>query len=401
MAHIHLAWELGGGLGHAARLRALAQVLLARDHQVSLSLRDLGHTRPVLAGLPVPVLQAPVWLHRTVGMPPNQASLAEILIPCGYLEASALDGLVAGWRSLLVAVGADLLVTDYAPTALLAARSMALPCASLGLGFYNPPLGQALPNLRPWEDIGERRLAAAELHVLQVANAVLRHYAASPYARAAEILQGDSVLLTTWPELDHYQRAADSVTWYGPLCLAQTGAAPVWPDGNGPKVFAYFKQEYQQQSGVLQALVEEGCRVLCYVPELSAGAAPPLQSPAIRYTQAPVSLPLAMAEAHLCVCHAGEATLVQALLAGVPLLLLPLQLEQFLVALRVESGGAGMNGARLPQPADWRSAVRRLLGDGRYRTAAHAFANNYRSTHPHDLQGRLADQLEKLLANPD
>jgi UDP:flavonoid glycosyltransferase YjiC (YdhE family) len=36
-----------------------------------------------------------------------------------------------------------------------------------------------------------------------------------------------------------------------------------------------------------------------------------------------VSLPQALAQADLCVCHAGEATLAQSLLAGVPLLMLP------------------------------------------------------------------------------
>lgn len=40
MAHIHFAWELGGGLGHAGRLKPLALEALRRGHRVSLSLRD-------------------------------------------------------------------------------------------------------------------------------------------------------------------------------------------------------------------------------------------------------------------------------------------------------------------------------------------------------------------------
>jgi nucleoside-diphosphate-sugar epimerase len=85
MSHIHLCWELGGGLGHAGRLKMLAQALLARGHRVTMSLRDLMHTHAVLADLDVPKLQAPVWLHKAEGLPPS-ASLAEIAFHCGYLQ---------------------------------------------------------------------------------------------------------------------------------------------------------------------------------------------------------------------------------------------------------------------------------------------------------------------------
>ena len=77
MAHFFLCWELGGGLGHAGRLKSIALPLRARGHQVSFVLRDLVLTRrlladPQLGGMAT--LQAPVWLHRTAGLPPDQAS---------------------------------------------------------------------------------------------------------------------------------------------------------------------------------------------------------------------------------------------------------------------------------------------------------------------------------------
>jgi UDP:flavonoid glycosyltransferase YjiC (YdhE family) len=65
----------------------------------------------------------------------------------------------------------------------------------------------------------------------------------------------------------------------------------------------------------------------------------------VLYADAPVSLPQALAEGDLCVCHAGEATLAQSLLAGVPLLMLPSHTEQFLNARRVAMSGAGYNAA--------------------------------------------------------
>ncbi|WP_338762302.1 hypothetical protein [Massilia sp. METH4] len=394
MAHIHLAWEMGGGMGHAGRLKALARVLLARGHRVSLSLRDLGHTQRVLADLPVPRLQAPVWLHRTEGMPANEASLAEILLAKGYLEVPGLAGLVAGWRALFDALEPDLVVADYAPTALLAARTLHLPTSSVGTGFTSPPADRALPCLRDWEEVGHQRLARAEAHVLNVVNAVLEMHGAPELLHAARLLLGDAPLLCTWPEFDHYGRAAGEAEWLGPVGMPLGGGAPAWPPGSGPRVFAYLKHDYPQHRAVLEALADEGCRVLCYLPEVAAGRPAPVSSARIAYSSQPVALEAALHGAVLCVCHASEATTVQALLCGVPVLMLPMRLEHFLVARRVESWGGGINGARVKPDGDWRGLVRLLLDDERFRSAAAAFAHRRGDRTALERAERVVDAFE-------
>jgi len=42
------AWEFGSGLGHAARIKPLAQELLRRGHRVRLILRDLAGVAELL-----------------------------------------------------------------------------------------------------------------------------------------------------------------------------------------------------------------------------------------------------------------------------------------------------------------------------------------------------------------
>ncbi|QGZ37876.1 UDP:flavonoid glycosyltransferase YjiC (YdhE family) [Pseudoduganella flava] len=398
MAHIHLAWELGGGLGHAGRLKMLARVLLARGHRVSLTLRDLGFTQRVLADLPVPRFQAPVWLHRTEGMPPNQASLAEILIAAGYLEVPGLAGLVEGWRGLFGQARPDLVVADYAPTALLAARSLGVPTSSVGIGFCSPPPDRPLPCLRDWEGVAPHRLARAEAHLLNVANAVLEMHRAPELPNAARLLLGDAPLLCTWPELDHYGRGPGDGAWLGPVCMPLGGSAPAWPPGDGPRVFAYLKHDHGSHAAVLQALVDEGCRVLCYLPEVAAGRPAPVLSSHIVYSAHPVAPEVALHGAALCVCHAGEATLVQSLLAGVPVLMLPMQLEQFLLARRVDSWGGGINGARVKAGGDWRALVRALLDDGKFRAAAAAFAHRRGARSVLERTEGVVDAFERQLS---
>lgn len=397
MAHIHLAWELGGGLGHAGRLKMLALELLARGHRVTLSLRDLAHTQNVLAELDLPKFQAPVWLHQTMGLPPAQGNLAEILFQCGYLDANALNGMVAGWRALFQQLQPDLLVADYAPGAILAARTLGLRSASVGIGFYSPPPQSALPPLRDWEAIPEARLRSAEAHLLKTVNAVLARHGAPAWQHAASVLLGDVPLLCTWPELDHYRRAESDARWHGPSFLPQAGEAPRWPVGTGPKVFAYLKTGHPDHAAVLQALVDEGCSVLCYLPEVASGRPPPVSSPLLHYAAAPVSLEAAYREAALCICHGGEATLVQALLAGVPVLLLPMQTEQFLISRQVQQVGAGVNAAMRPRPQDWRKLLRQMLDEDRYRRAAQAFADKYKNFSQQAQARELADVFEANL----
>ncbi|HQX59366.1 MAG: hypothetical protein KA316_10605 [Rhodoferax sp.] len=400
MAHIHFAWELGGGLGHAGRIKPLAQEAMRRGHRVSLSLRDLVHTDALLRDLDVPRLQAPVWLHKVHGVPDPQVSLAEILLTCGYLDADALQGLFVGWRGLLTQLQPDLLVADYAPTAMLAARSLGLRSTSVGIGFFSPPDVSPLPSLRDWEPVHAGRLAGSDAQALRAANTVLARVGAPALARAAQLLHGDVPLVLTWPEIDHYSRTQlpAGQRWWGPSMLAHAGLAPTWPQGTGPQVFAYLKPDHPDHTSVLQALVNLGCRTVCYMADVAAGRPPPVSSALIHYTRGPVDLGLTLPECALCVCHAGEATLAQSLLHGVPLLLLPTQAEQFLIARRVGQCGAGINAAERVRPLDYVKLIGSMLAESGYQAAARAFAQRYAGFTPHGHTLALVDEFEHQLA---
>jgi len=397
MAHFYLCWELGGGLGHAGRLKSIAQPLRARGHQVSFVLRDLVLTRRLLAGQRGATLQAPLWLHRTAGLPPDQASLAEILLACGYLDADALAGLAEGWRGLFRQGRPDLVIADYAPTAILAARSLGLSSAAVGPGFTVPPAREPLPPLRNWEAPRTARLRAAEARLLDSSNRVLAAHGAAPLAYGADLLLGDQSFLCTWPELDHFGREQGG-PWLGPNLPPAAAWRPQWPAGNGRPVFAYLRRAAPASSEVLQALVRQGCRVLCYMPDVASGAPAPVESPQIVYAPAPVALPEALAECALVVSHAGEALVAQALLAGRPLLLLPHSAESFLMARRVALMGAGINAMQLARPRDWEKMVAALLQEPACGEAAAGFAQRYRDYDPQRQAEDLADRFEAMVA---
>jgi len=396
MANILLAWELGRALGHAGRLKSQALPLIARGHRVSFALRDLVHAQRLLADLDLPKFQAPFWQHRIDGLPPGEASLADILLACGWIDAGAIKGLVDGWRALLQATQADLVVCDYAPGAVLAARSLGIPSVAVGAGFSMPPAAQALPPLRDWEPVQRERMAASEARVLDSANKVLAHHGAAPLTHAAGLLLGDAPLLCTFPELDPWRRPADSARWYGPNIAPSAGIGAQWPAGAGPKVFAYLNAPHPEHGVLLAALQAAGCLTLCYSPEVAGGRKPPLDGAGIAWARAPVDLSQALPEAAFVVCHAGESTVSQALLAGRPLLLMPQAAESFLTARRVRELGAGINVAELARPLDWAAIVRSLLQEEGYRHAAQAFAQRYAGFDAGRQAAALAGVLEAL-----
>ena len=60
MAKFLLAWEMGAGIGHITRLQPIAKELVERGHRVYLAVREVPECYPFVAGLCLPILQAPV-----------------------------------------------------------------------------------------------------------------------------------------------------------------------------------------------------------------------------------------------------------------------------------------------------------------------------------------------------
>jgi len=398
VARIHFAWELGNGLGHVARLKPLAVELARRGHEVSMSLRDLVATRALWLPLDIPCVQAPVFLHQTVGLPRRSASLAEIALGVGYLDGDVLDALHEGWRAMLSRFGADAVVGDYSPTAMLAARSLGVRAISVGLSFAIPPQGRPLPPFRPEATLEPGRLASSEARFVRAANHALRTSDAAPVRLACEVFRGDLALLCTWPELDCYARGDDSPdeTWFGVNPPPEGGAPPVWPEGDGPRVFAYLKGGHPDLPLLMRALVERGCRTLCYIPDVESGAPVPLAHPRIAYSDAPVDLTKAFADCDLCLCHAGGGTIGQSLLAGVPLLTIPMQGEQELNARTVVRLGAGAM-ASPKTPSEFGAILDHALRDRTLRDVARAFAERHRGITREGQTIALCDAIERAL----
>lgn len=372
MSRILLAWELGAGAGHVASMRPLAEALLARGHKVTLAAQNLRTAAAVFADIGIPVVAAPVCPATYGGLAEPPLNFAEILMRYGYLDAPMLAALHRGWRGLIELTAAEVLVADHAPTALLAARGLPLRCAAIGNPFAVPPPVHPTPNMRPWLEVPPQRLLSSDEAVLTTINAVLP--AGVPRLGALHELFGDVVkMFVGLPELDPYG-ARDAHHYLG-LHTGVSGSAPArWPEGGGARIFVYLHAGYRHLDACLSALAASGARCLVHV----LGAAEELiarhRGPRVEVSAVPVDIVSASAQCDLAVCHSGLGLVNVMLGAGRPMLLLPYQLEQFLLATRVAAlGGAQVIHVEQARP-DFGSAVSTMLGDTAYADRARALA---------------------------
>lgn len=405
---IFYAWELGMDLGHLLRFLAPALRLRERGHEVVFAVRDLSNAEQTLGHRGFPLMQAPIWIANVTGLPKVTISYAEIALRYGFISYPGLKALVKAWRELYRYVRPGLVLTDHSPTALLAARSLGIPFAPIGSGFFNPPATRPLPSMRYWNKIPPQRIAKPDEILTQVANRVLADLGGKPLKSSADLFQGVENFLCTFPELDHYPNRGPARYW-GPTFETEQGVELAWPKGQGKAIFAYIKPRHRDFTRLLEALRDSGERVLCYAPGIPPDVLKKFASERLVISREPLKLKSIIEGCDLVICHAGPGTMTVSLLAGVPLLLLPTQLEQLMGARRVADLGAAMvvmkdsappkdeKAAKAEKQTDYRKLIGDLLGDARYRNAAKKFATKYAKFSQDGQSRAISTRIEELL----
>ena len=397
MARIAFAWELGSELGHAMACNELARVLHAKGHRIAFVFRELQQLSYLQRTEPYAVYQAPVSISEGHG-PAIPVSYAEILIGCGYDRAEHLAGLLGGWLALFARLEPDLVIADFAPTALLAARVAGLRRASYGNGFAIPPRLSPLPAFRFDTPIAPDRVAQADARALASVNGALARFGAAPLASLAQQFETDEDFLATFPELDAYGNRPKSGYW-GPRFSIDTGVEVRWPEGSGKRILVYLKKTQPQLDALIAALAKGPHRVAAFIPDLDAERRDRLRGPSRIVAEQPMRLAPLLGECDLFVSQGGNVS-VGTLMSGIPQLLMPGQYEQYLTARRIEQLGAG---SWLPFDAtagETAAQLDRALSTPAFALAAKSYARRYAAYSARESQRRIAVRIDELLAVP-
>lgn len=367
-----LAWEFGDNLGHAVPLARLARRLRAAGHRVHAAVQRLDSAGPLLHPHVDGLHQAPGWPFSPQDAVPPVA-WADLLRPFGWARADDLEVLLRAWDSVFAAAAPDVLVSDAAPTALLAARGR-VPAVAYGNGWSLPPRARPLPPLRWWDPGEPASLARREAPVAAAAAGAVSRRRDAPLGSLDEVFDGVGRICHGLPATDAFGplRPPGDAVFVPPPIGVEEGAPARFPAGEGPRVFAYLSARHPALAAVLRALDAAPARVLAYVRGLPPAAARAHRR--IAFAPGPVQLDQALAGADAAVCHSIAGSGAAFLAAGVPVLALPTQLEQEAAARTAHAALGGAAPFALPVPATrWGDALAAVLAPAaRARAAAAA-----------------------------
>ncbi|MEI8574965.1 UDP-glucuronosyltransferase [Methylomonas sp. LW13] len=397
MSRILFAWELGANYGHLSRQLPIALGLRAKGHQVFFVVRDTTVAANLLGPHGIAFTQAPFdTSDKRLVRPPG--NYAEMLLASGYSEHATLWGMVRSWLSLMRMFNADIIVTDHAPTALFAARLIGLPSTIIGSGFEIPPNCSPLPSIRPWEAIDVDRLCRSEERVLERLNAIAIALGERTLSRISVLFEGAGKILATFGELDHYG-LRDGENYTGPIYCRDAGQAISWSTMDSTHIFAYLRPSVPGFEALLTALSKQSADIVVVAPGIRRAQAEALARPGFQVFAEPGRLDSGLLKStDIAITYGGIGTVSACLLAGIPLLLVPQNIEQYLMGQCIENLTAGLVAKQCRTQGHFSELLERLLCNPIYRQNAVDFANRYADFKPHQVIDKAVYLVETMLS---
>jgi UDP:flavonoid glycosyltransferase YjiC (YdhE family) len=405
MRHVLIAWELGGGYGHIARLLPIATELSRRDIRVTFVVErmrpfdwpienDTGEeSRPKdvslelflkmqgFACVELPVNDAPVKSDNVL------VCFAELILRAGFVDTQCASLRIRAFIKLILTQKADAVIADFSPMMLYAAQVADVAVVNLGHGFEIPALmrtSEGVVNLDvtsyvPWQP---KMPDAVGFYTKELDLAMARlaqtfgHYAPSALH---DMYKPDVCALCTWPELDHFNRDEQLSNYVGPIWTEMSTKQVHWPDNERPRVLCYLNASFEDVSPLVLALQQLDCEAIIIHPGGNWVVENGVSLDSIQYVTYMCALATVLDQATLVVCHGGMGMTARALACGKPLILLPLNLEQLLVDRRLVQQRFGLAAAIKPDCDVITRMLKEILANDVYRQSAQSYSNKYRN----------------------
>lgn len=386
-----MAWEMGANLGHLSRCLPIAKKLQERGNKVLFAVSDTRTAAEVLMPARIPFIQAPRLVYARSST--ATISYSDLLLSVGYRDRAALMGGVHGWLNLFSLYKPDVVVTDHAPTALLAARIARLPQAVIGGAFCLPPDKTPLPAFFAGSEATEKQLIRLDATLLERINAALRHYQCEPLEAVSDLFRSAKKIMTIFPELDPYG-ARDNTYYAGLYYGSDRGVQLDWPEGEGARILAYVRPNIPGFGVLLEAFRDFPFRVVFAAPGTHAHHVKRFSASNIRFSNRPVRFEPLWPNADLAIGYGSAGFAAQALLRGIPQCHFPAYAEHHFNAKQVESLGAGVSLSGNFDRISIRQHLDRLLGTASYRVAANKMSSKYQN---YDAETEL-DNIASIIA---
>lgn len=329
-----------------------------------------------------------------------------------HMITGPAPGHAADAASAIDAVSPDLVICSFIGIgAMIAAEARGVPFDVLIPNAYPlpapgmPPFGTGMSPARgPLGRLRDRLVSRGstgliDRYALPGINAVRAAYGLDPVARTwSQLLRARRLLVLTSSTFDFPAKVPANVRYVGPILDDPAWAAgEPWepPQGDAPLVLVAMSSTFQNHVACLQRITD----ALGSLPVRGVVTTGPAVPPgAIR---APVNVTVTASAPHreilpsarLVVTHGGHGTVVKALAAGVPLVILHHGRDQADNAARVVERGAGVSVPRGASSQRIARAVAAVLGDAAFSTAASHLGEAIRRD---AASTALLDELERL-----
>ncbi|HEX8442985.1 MAG TPA: hypothetical protein VF631_04985 [Allosphingosinicella sp.] len=390
MAHILLGWELGANRGHALTLVGISKALRARGHQISFAMQRVDAlTAEQRCGSPV--WQTPITPRLLISTSKPRtgapATMGDILGRLGLDDADIVEALLRGWAQMLDAIQPDLVISDYGPFLLTAARQRC-PTVSIGTGFGVPP-----SVMTSFPSLSGRPATHDEDTLLGGVNVALKRTGLSPLASLPGIFAAERELACSFAELDPYR------SWRSEPLLAPVlgGGFPETASG-GEEIFVYMPEQVQVDAPIWRGLAESKLPIRVYVSSVSTGYREKLASLGFFVEDKPLSFSGIAARSRLLLSHGGHGFVCSALLSGIPQVICHFDLEKVHYAKAVTGlsvGGMVSMTDIKPDPFA-RSLIDAYENEGLAGRAL-AAAPSFRNRCHRSMEESLSDAVQQLL----
>lgn len=163
-------------------------------------------------------------------------------------------------------------------------------------------------------------------------------------------------------------------------------------------MFAYLRGEHPQTENGIALLGRLGWPALVVAPWIPAEFRRRHAYPNVLYSAELFAMEAVAKTCDLGIAHGGIGTVANFLLAGKPLLLLPMHLEQYLLSRNVGVLGAGLLIPPEQERPDLRHALARLVEEPAFAASAGRFAACYGGEDRNAIAERILERCEAILA---
>ncbi len=395
MSKVLLTWELGANAGYVNPLGAIAAEMKRRGHDVMVSVRDLAAGEKYLTPLGIKIIQTPVWNGHGNFRLHSAVNYAELLMHAGYLDVEQVSGQIRSWINLIELLKPSMILANHSPSVLLAARVCGIPAVQFGSGFHLPPKLSPMPSMQPWAKVSPQRFISSEEKMLGVINHALHRCNGKPLENLFDVF-GGTCYLTTLPETDHYGMRED-VAYWGFIQSSQNAVEPVWPVLEGPKVYVYMQSYSRPYKSLIYSLKDLGWPVLVVSRGITEREVKSFNASNIRFSSELVSLGSVAQQADVVATNCNHGTTVELLRRGCKQLVIPLQVEQALLAYRLSNQGLVVSAK--PELSDYSNLIKEIYGSFELEDNVKKFHQSYGDMNPQHQLAYLVSDIEGNLSS--